>query len=197
MDADYSVELGADDPTLVLPWTSEDGSLRYYDLRARPDLLLYIDEAAQNRELGEFLNVVNAAHSRVQSVKCDVWTSKELSEAEAIYGAAMKFCSYVDVVFSALPPRLDFAAHEEFAATLVQLLNKAPEISAAAEFIIRRCHYEPPHSTFSQVVTGFYITFYLSGYGDDEADAQQRWAIALRLIGNAIVQISAKAVPGG
>ena len=37
---------------------------------------------------------------------------------------------------------------------------------------------------------GFYITFYLFGYGDDEAQARQRWSIALKLLENVIRQIS-------
>jgi hypothetical protein len=37
---------------------------------------------------------------------------------------------------------------------------------------------------------GFYITCYLFGYGDDEPQARQRWAIGLKLVENAIRQIS-------
>src|SRR5512133_3304937 len=107
MDVDWSVELEAEDPTLAVPWQSEDGSLRYYDLRTRPELLLYVDEAAQHRQLGEFLTSVNSAHSLVQSAKSDVWISRELSEAEEIYGAACKFCSYIDLIFADPAPRLD------------------------------------------------------------------------------------------
>ena len=183
MDADWSVELGADDPTLAVPWQSDDGRLRYYDLRARPEFLLYIDEAAQHRELGEFLNAVNSPNSLVQSAKCDVWASRELNEAEGIYGAACKFCSYIDLFFFDLAPRGDFPQHETFARKLTDLLRRAPQISAAAEFIVRRAHYGGE--------TGFYFTFELAGYGDDEADAKKRWMIALNLIANAILQLSA------
>jgi len=69
MDADWSVELGADDPTLAVPWSSPDGSLRFHDLRAQPELLLYIDEASQFAELAEFLACVNSQNSVLQSVK--------------------------------------------------------------------------------------------------------------------------------
>ncbi len=188
MDVDWSVECGADDPTLAVPWQSEDGSLRYYDLRARPELLLYVDEAARHRQLGEFLNAVNSRNSRLQSAKSDVWFSRELNEAEAIYGATCKFCSYVDLFFADASTRNDFPQHEEFAKKLTELLKRAPQISAAAEFIIRRAYYnaEP----------GFYFTFELAGYGDDEEDAKKRWMIALDLIGNAILQLSARSTEG-
>lgn len=186
MDADWSVELGADNPTLVVPWASDDGVLRYYDLRARPDLLLYIDEAARYREIGEFLVTINSLNSLVQSAKCDAWPSRELNEAEAVYGAACKFCSYVDLFFGDPEARADFSRHEEFAAKLASLLKRAPQISAAAEFIIRRAHFEE----LDQVSQGFYFTFELAGYGDDEDEAKKRWIIALNLIGNAILQLS-------
>lgn len=184
MDVDWSVECGADDPTLAVPWESEDGSLRYYDLRTRPELLIYVDEASRHRQLGEFLTAVNSRHCVLQSAKSDVWFANELSEAEAIYGAACKFCSYVDLFFADAPPRNDFSQHEEFAKKLTELLKRAPQISAAAEFIIRRAHHDGE--------PGFCFTFELAGYGDDEQDAQKRWAIALGLIGNAILQLSAK-----
>ena len=187
MDVDWSVECGADDPTLAVPWQSEDGTLRYYDLRNRPDLLLYVDEAARHRQLGEFLNAVNSRTS-LQSAKSDVWFSRELNEAEGIYGAVCKFCSYVDLFFADVARRNLFPEHEGFAKQLTALLKRAPQISAAAEFIIRRAHYDGE--------PGFYFTFELAGYGDDEDDAKKRWAIALNLIGNAILQLSATHAQG-
>ena len=187
MDADWSIELGADDPTLAVPWESPDGVLRYHDLRQSPDLLLYIDEASQFSELGEFLVSVNSKNSRLQSAKCDAWSSSELSEAEEIYGAPLKFCSYVDLFFAEPSRRSDRLQHEEFAKRLTALLQRAPQISAAAEFIVRRAHF----AGSDVVQEGYYFTFELAAYGDDEDDARKRWMIALRLIANAILQCSA------
>jgi len=109
-----------------------------------------------------------------------------LSEAEGIYGAACKFCSYVDFVFADGAMRGDFSAHEGFAKRLTVLLGRAPQISAATEFIVRRAHFEHEGS----VSGGFYFTFELCGYGDDEDDARKRWRIGLDLIANAILQLS-------
>src|SRR5690348_7464840 len=131
MDVDWSVDLGADDPNLAVPWASPDGSVCYHDLRARPDLLLYIDEASRYRELGEFLVAVNSQNSFVQSAKCDVWTSRELNEAEEIYGGPCKLCSYIDLIFCDTTARADFSRHELFAKNLTELLQRAPDISAA------------------------------------------------------------------
>lgn len=186
MDVDWSVELGPEDPTLAVPWCSPDGSLRYHDLRNRPDLLLYIDEASRYPELSEFLVAVNSNNSLLQSAKCDAWTTRELNDAEGIYGASCKFCSYVDLFFHNDSQRCDFPHHEQFAKKLTELLERAPQISAAAEFIVRRAHFERADA----LTEGFYFTFELSGYGDDEDDARKRWRIALDLIANAILQLS-------
>jgi hypothetical protein len=194
MDAELTVELGTGDPTLAIPWSSDDGRLRYHDLKRRPDLLLYIDEASRHQEMAEFLVQINSPASLLQSAKCDAWYNTELSEPEAIYGAAGKFVSYVDVFFAADAARYSFDQHEEFARRLIKLLARAPQISSAAEFIIRRCYYEVNGESNSSKPAGpregFYFTFYLSGYGDDEPDARKRWGIALKLIGNAILQLS-------
>jgi len=188
--ADFSVELGAEDAALELPWSSPDGAQRYYDLKRRPELLLEIREAHDNRELAEFLVTTNSAVSMLETAKCDTWLANELSEAEQVYGATWKFGSYVDLVFSEREPRFRLPEHEAFADRLVKLLARAPEISAAAEFAVRRCYYHPAGGGDSE--TGYYLTFYLYGYGDDEDEARRRWNIGLKLVENALVQLSAQ-----
>ncbi len=193
MDAEFSVELAAGDPTLAVPWSSADAHVRYYDLKRQPDLLLYVEEAMRYPEMAEFLVQINSPGSLLESAKCDAWYSTELSEPEAIYGTAAKFVSYIDVFFTADAPRFSFDDHEQFARRLIKLLGRAPQISAAAEFILRRCYFENAANGEPSDVApreGFYFTFYLSGYGDDESDARKRWGIALKLIGNAIMQLS-------
>jgi hypothetical protein len=189
MDADFSVELGADDDALEFPWSAEDQSLRYYDLKRHPELLLEIEEATNWPELGALLESVNGAKSAFVSAKCDVWGDSELSEAEEIYGASMKLACYVDVLFDdrQRERRFSFEQHEQLARRLCELLSRAPEIPAAAEFVIRRCYF---HDVGEPVTPGFYVTCYLFGYGDDEADARQRWGIGLSLVRSALVRVS-------
>jgi hypothetical protein len=187
MDADFSVELGVDDPTLDFPWEAPDTPFRFFDIKSEPNLLRFIDEAEQYRELRDFLTAINSQASTFQTAKCDVWAVEELDPSEDIYEGSQKLASYVDLVLTSPNPlRTDFPAHEKLAKRIVELLGKAPELSAAAEFIIRRCYFREGAATDS----GFYITFYLSGYGEDEADARQRWGIALKVVQNALLQIS-------
>ena len=119
MDADFSVELGADDDALEFPWASPDGELRYYDLKHQPELLLYIREASDYPELGRYLATVNSERSVILTAKCDVWREDELSEVEAIYEAKIKLGCYVDHLFVAEDVRFDFERHERVAERMI------------------------------------------------------------------------------
>jgi hypothetical protein len=186
MDADFSVELGRDDPVLDFPWTDPAGRLAYLDLKRKPELIAQIEEAEKFPELGEFLRTVNSARSEVQSAKCDAWTTTELSAEEDVFGASHKIASYVDLVFSNIDVRLSFASHENFARRLSELLRRAPEMPAAIEICVRRCFFENAGGTRE----GFYLTVYISGYGNDDDSARRNWGVALKLAANAIGQLS-------
>jgi hypothetical protein len=186
MQVDYAVELGGDDATLEIPWADPGGSLRYYNLRTDPTALDLIPEAAHSTELRDFLRSVNSPASVVESAKCDLWASDEIQPEEQIFGVPWKFGSYVDLVFSAPDSRFDFAGHEDFLKELTALLNKAPDIAASAEFLLRRCYYHTDH----EARDGFYVTAYVFGYGENEMKARQQWGVALELVGGAIIQVS-------
>jgi hypothetical protein len=183
VEADFAVELGAGDETLEFPWAAEDGGPRYYDLKRQPELLLNVEEASRAPELADFLAVMNSPAGILETAKCDTWSNTDINPEEAVFGAAHKFGSYVDILFSQEALRFSFAEHEQFAKRVTQLLNRVSETPAAVELLIRRCFY---HGA-GEIHEGFYITFYLFGYGDDQAQARQRWAIALKLVENAIV----------
>ena len=197
MQVDCAVELAAGDETLEFPWAAPDGGPRYYDLKRHPELLLYIDEARRVPELGEFLAAVNSGATILETAKCDVWGSTEINPEEEIFGAAWKFGSYVDLVFTRPASRFSFPDHEKLARQITEPLKKVPEIPAAAEFLVRRCYYHRAADCHqaddrANLQEGFYLTFYLFGYGDDEAGARQRWGIALKLVENALRQISGR-----
>jgi len=193
MDADFSIELGREDPVLDFPWKDPAGELAYVDLKRRPESMASIEEAEKFPELREFLRTLNSPRSMVETAKCDAWATTELGAEEEIYDAPNKFASYVDVVFSDLDARLSLPAHEQFARKLVGLLRRAPETPSAAEVCVRRCYF----AAESGVREGFYCTLYVSGYGNDGASARRNWEVALKLMGNAIVQLSAfSATPG-
>lgn len=186
MQSELTVELGAEDPTLAVPWSDPEGRFQYFDLRQNPDTVQQIEEARTFSDLGEFLLAMNSTPSALQTAKCDAWFTEELTEEEAIFGASCKFGSYVDAFFYIETPRQSFPLHEAFGRRIVELLNRAPELPGAFEAIIRRAHFEGD----GEVREGFYFTLYALGYGDDEPQARQSWSITLRLVRNAILQIS-------
>ncbi|MGD0469318.1 MAG: hypothetical protein ABSA54_13150 [Terriglobales bacterium] len=205
MDADFSVELGPEDPVLDFPWTDPSGKLAYVDLKRLPELIAQIEEAQTFPELQEFLRTLNSPRCMVETAKCDAWATTELSAEEEVYNASHKSASYVDVVFSNIDARLSslrqsslrqsslrrsLSAHEQFARKLVELLRRAPETPSAAEVCVRRCYFGEEGG----VREGFYCTLYVSGYGNDGVSARQNWAVGLKLMGNAIVQLSAAGV---
>lgn len=188
MLADYSVELGPDDPALELPWSSDAPAVRYYDLKRHPELLSEIPEAAAHAELGAFLGRINEPEFPLETAKCDAWPTQEILPEEEIFNAKHKFVSYVDLVFCDRTARLAFEKHEELAKNLCKLLKHAPEIAASIEFVIRRCYYHEPSSGDS--ASGFYITAYVSAFGHSEEEARKQWTIALALVQNALVQVA-------
>ena len=186
LQADFAVELGRDDERLELPWAAPEGGPRYYDLKRQPEMLAHIEEALRFRELGDFLAALNSPASVLQSAKCDAWGSREMNPEEEVFAAEWKFGSYLDLLFSNDEARHSFATHEDFITQLTALLKQAPDIPASAEFLLRRCFYHENNRD------GFYVTFYLFGYGSDEVKARQQWGIALKLAGNAIAQFSSR-----
>ncbi|HEU5232545.1 MAG TPA: hypothetical protein VFU50_06770 [Terriglobales bacterium] len=184
MLAEWIVEPGPNDPVLEIPWRSEDGSVRFLDLKRQPELLLEIPEACTCEELASFLDWANSPDSQIETAKCDVWSTSEMDADDEVFGEAVKFSSYVDLLFASLA-RNSFPECERFVQTLARMLRQAPDLSSAAQFIVRRCLDHRQEGDASEC---FSITFYLHGYGADLQEAQQRWAIGLTLAQNAMKQ---------
>ena len=201
MDADWSVELGSDDAALEFPWSSPDGSQRYIDLQLHPDRINEVPEAMRFPELGEFLRAVNQPHSPWITAKCDVWVDHELGEAEAIHEAKLKLGSYIDLIARAESARFSFERHEQWVKGAARALSTDDGSPTACEFILRRCWYHTETSSLragddtdtpgeANPVPGFYVTFYLFGFGDDEAQARARWAKGLQRVTAALIAIA-------
>ena len=186
MQADFSIECGANDECLEIPWASEDGALRYVDLRQNPALIADLDEARHFPDIADFLRITNSAGSAFQTAKCDAGFTQELTVEDEPFGTSGKFGSYVDVLFASPVARRSLEQNQACVGSLVRLLQRAPEMPASAEFLVRRCFFADDRTD----VDGFYMTCYVFGYSDNEEEARKHWGIALRLLGSALVQIS-------
>ena len=181
MDADWSVELGPDAPALEFPWTSPEASLSYIDLLHEPASVARIEEAVRYPELAEFLLTINRDDSPWLTAKCDVWHENDFGEAEPIYDAAVKMCSYVDLVARDIAARSSFERHEAWVKSTARALASEDADGIACEFIVRRCWFlRQPERNLNESIPGLYVTFYLIGYGADELAARANWANGLR-----------------
>lgn len=211
MHVESSIELGRDDPAVEFPWASEDGSLGYKDLKKNPALIGEIAEAEHYPELRDFLLRINTPKFAFQTAKADIWSTNEIPPEEEIFAARQKLVSYVDLIFSANEPRLSLESHLALVERLCALLKRAPDMAASVEFVVRRCYYhnsedptpalerdapiarysaeEPSTIEESQDShSGFCITAYVSGFGDTDQEARQRWSITLKLVQHALIQ---------
>ncbi len=196
MDADFSIELGREDPVLDLPWKDQSGKVTYFDLKRQPESIADIAEAKQFPELAKFLIKMNSPQGALESAKCDVWATMELTAEESIFNASHKFASYVDLVFCDLEKRTSLPFHESFVRSLTELLRRAPEVGASLELCVRRCFFELAGGSREASDEGFYFTLYLNGYGKDDVAARRNWAIGMKLGESAILQLCGRMKPG-
>jgi len=162
---------------LDFPWTDPAGALAYFDLKRHPELIAKVEEAEKFPELADFLSKVNSPRSAVESAKCDVWSTTELSAEEEIFNASHKFASYVDLVFS-IPAALVSARsrklRSEIGGTVAPCAgDRRVGGGLRATMLLRGC---------GDIREGFYFTVYVNGYGGDEGTARKNWAITLKVV---------------
>ena len=190
MQVDFSIELSGDDPTLEIPWSSPEGIICYQNLKLDPGALDQIPEAADYPEVREFLTTINTPGSRLESAKCDVWSTTEIHPEEEIFGEPCKFGGYFDLFFSDPQVQDSFSRNEGFLKDLTSSLRSAPDIPVSTEFLLRRCFYRRG----DQVCEGFYFTTYVFGFGADPSEARNRWATALEEIRNCLMRRSVEPI---
>lgn len=176
MECEFTVELGADDPTLAVPWRSPDRTVEYVDLRIFPEDIDLIGEIKRFPELRDFLLAMNSGS--YATAKCDVWFDALMDVDDEPYGAKVKCASYVDIFFVAPPLQFGgFDAHEPVVRKIVQQIRGSEELRARAEIVVRRVYYGETAQE-----AGLYWTLYLRAYGENQGSAREVWGRAMKLV---------------
>ena len=185
MDSDWSVECAADDPWVVVPWSGKDRTIRYIDLRAAPERLMEIPEAARFPSIAEALRQWNKPESALYTAKCDVWSySGDLFDANDLPGFACAHASYIDLLTSQRQIFSEFAAAENLLRRWSASARHIHPTSSRAEWILRRARVLPGETQASAhphpvPLDGFAATVYIWGYGNTSQEAEENWAGSL------------------
>jgi hypothetical protein len=181
MLAEWSVECGAEDPVLVVPWKDPDGKAAFVDLRANPYDFDAIPEAEQYPPLMQALRALNATRSPVFTAKCDAWPldGEELEQLRLnldVAGdeAAAGFGSYVDLVARGRSLFTSFPKHEQLLQRLARLTGPLERPAAVLDCVLR-----PALVDLDGPQEGFAISLYVKAVGMDRVAAQEKWAAAL------------------
>jgi hypothetical protein len=203
MDADWSVELMAEDESLEFPWYARD-DLCYVDVKQHPELLRSLSEVSHFPELLPAFTALNARTSPLHTAKCDVWFDEGLEPAEDVFGASCRLSCYLDVLFED-QRRFSFESHEAFAKAAAKSVSGTDDLTAAVEFVIRRCYFRQDVPSKAEITKcdsgaaacwreGFYVTVYVSGYGINKDEARSCWASALAHVTDAALRVAAEVV---
>jgi hypothetical protein len=188
MDADWSVECGADGPLVVIPWRNAGGDLTYIDLRRFPGAIRAIPEAVQWPTLAEALLRWNQTGSPIFTAKCDVWTYPAgLFDAEDLPGFAFAQGCYIDLVPNAPEIFASFPAAEAQLRRWTSAARSVAGAEARCEWTLRRALLAetdnlPVPSSDDAYQNGFATSLYVWGYGPSPETAATAWARALEAL---------------
>jgi hypothetical protein len=187
MEADWSVELAADDPVIVVPWAAKDGSCEFVHLRPRlqaeaeealrprlqgadqnhngdqaPDEILnHIEEARREPALRSALLALNSGLSPLWTVKCDAWLTDSTSSEDAPIDLLEMDCgsSSLDEGKFVAGLYIDILPQDAKAGTSFEIQERW------IRALVRRLRSEPMHCARTDLVLRRAETWGLAGFG--------------------------------
>jgi hypothetical protein len=196
MEADWSVELGATDPVITVPWAAcgeDEPKCRFVDLRLYPHLVAEIEEAQGRAALRSALVLLNGVTSQLWTAKCDVWNrgpeggddpfdpyEMDAEPGETAFGAG----SYIDLLPRDLEMSQCFDGQERWLRTVTERLRGVPARAARVELVLRRALVDG--------VPGYGVTWFVEGCGASAERAEQAWGGAFDLALAAIMDVPLK-----
>ncbi|HEX5236131.1 MAG TPA: hypothetical protein VFW25_12465 [Silvibacterium sp.] len=188
MEADWSVEIGAELPCIDCKW---DG---FVDLRSSHRTIDYVGEAAQHPALREALLALNKANSAVFTTKCDTWeldendidTSEFATTREA---ARAGFASYIDILKGHPATLISFAFHEQWVRDLTADCRSVDLPHGRVDVVLR--------SATTNRIHAYGLTLYAAGCGANQAAAYRSWKAILAAAVAATIAAAARTQPAG
>jgi hypothetical protein len=178
MEADWSVELTADDPVIVVPWAAagdDPRTCRFVDLRLDAHLIDEIEEARPASELRAALLSLNDARSPLWTVKCDTWesdTPMDPYEMDAApEDATLSAASYIDLLVRDSALQVSFNRQERWVRAVAHALRAVPARAARVELVLRPAQVDG--------VAGYGVSWFVEGCGATAQRAGQAWSHAL------------------
>jgi hypothetical protein len=170
VEADWSVEIGADLPIVAVPWEG------FVDLRREPLLAQSLAETTTAPALAQMLVKLNAAAAPVFTSKCDLWTLAaddidplefEASREDAQVGTAC----YIDVIARDPTIFASFTLHEAWVRAATAELREMVLSQARVELVVREALVDD--------LEGFAVTLYTAACSSKEAGVQSTFRDAL------------------
>jgi hypothetical protein len=180
MEADWAVELTADDPVIIVPWAAASDDARkckFVDLRLGGHLIDEIEEARGVPELRAALLLLNSTGSPLWTVKCDTWerdTPMDPYEMDAAPAdTSLSAGSYIDLLARDRALQASFDRHERWVRAVAETLRAVPARAARVELVLRRAQVN--HAA------GYGVSWFVEGCGATAQRARQAWSEALGL----------------
>jgi hypothetical protein len=183
---EWSAECSADDPVLVVPWSSGPSdpanAARFVDLREDPYAIDEIPEAEAHPPLLNALRALNGPRSPLFTAKCDVWSTEDQTDLDPLRLefdlppeiARIGLFSYIDLLWRDRSIFTSFHQHEHLVDRLARRAEALNHPLAMLDCIIR-----PAFLDLSGPQQGFAITLYVKALGLDLASATATWSSAL------------------
>lgn len=171
MEADWSVEIGADEPYIDASW---DGRI---DLRASASMIHTLQEARHAALRNALLNL-NSLQSGLFTTKCDIWTLAKNEIDPDEFGAEREtakigFASYIDILERSSARFESFVYHEALIRNLTAHLRQIELTNGRVDIVLR--------AAADGGRQGFGLTVYSAGCGADHAEAYAAWEAVLEV----------------
>ena len=178
MEADWEIEIGPGAPVIDAHWSG------FVDLQQTPELARQLPEAVWLRGLDNALVLLNGAHSRVWTAKCDVWplNAGEFDADEMgapSEDAAFGQGCYIDLLSRSGQQWSVPAMAISWCKDTCGLLHTIPLSCCRVDLIIRSAAISPDRMNIG-------ITAYLTSCGPTAEDANQVLQAALGRFADAL-----------